>query len=142
MDIEFYDCIYQQNANVAETLMIRELSKRQLHGYKFRRQLCSEPFVIEFVCAELKLIVELYSELDIPTKATEVRLRQLGNQGYQVARFCHSEVLNNLEGVIGALATVIRQSKKALVMSQLACRYLAGGLGKVRQSNTNRAKMA
>ena len=141
MDITNYDSIYHKNAHAAETLMIRELSRRQLHGYKFRRQLCAEPFVIEFVCNELKLIIELYSELDMPSEVTDARLKALGVQGFHVARFCHSEVLTNLEKVIGSITAVVGKAKKAFEMSQLACRFLAGGFGKVRQTRSNRVKM-
>ena len=142
MDLNYYGNIYHQNAASAEILVIRELSKRQLNGYKFRRKVCEEPFVVEFICNELRLIVELYSELDIPSATTQARILKLQNHGYQVARFSHSEVLSNLAGVIESLSAIVRQSKKAVTMSQLACRYLAGGFGKVRQTRLRRAKIA
>lgn len=140
MDLTNYGNIYHQNAASAEILIIRELSKRQLNGHKFRRKICEEPFVVEFVCNELKLIVELYSELDLPNAATEARLLKLQNRGFQIARFSHSEVLGNLPGVIESLSAIVRQSQKAMTMSQLACRYLAGGFGKVKQSALQRSK--
>ena len=96
--------------------------------------------MVEFICNELQLIVELYSELDLPNAATEARLQKLHNHGFQVARFSHSEVLGNFAGVIESLSAVVRQSKKAKTMSQLACRYLAGGFGKIRQTALQRAK--
>lgn len=141
MDITNYDSIYHRNAHAAETLMIRELSKRQLHGYKFKRQLCAEPFVIEFVCNELKLIIELYSELDMPSQVTETRLKALGVQGFFVVRFCHSEVLSNVEKVIHSITVMVEKAKKTLEMGQLACRFLAGGFSKVRQNRAVRVKM-
>lgn len=140
MDLDYYGNIYHQNAASAEILVIRELSKRQLNGHKFRRKICEEPFVVEFICNELQLIVELYSELDLPNAATEARIQKLHNHGFQVARFSHGEVLGNLPRVIESISAVVRQSKKAVTMSQLACRYLAGGFGKVRQTALRHSK--
>ena len=142
MDLNYSGNSYHQNAASAEILIIRELSKRQLNGYKFKRQICDEPLVVEFVCNELKLIVELYSELEIPNASTQARLSKLQNRGYQIARFSHCEILNDINAVVEALGAIVRQAKKAMNMSQLACRYLAGGFGKIRQTASRRAKLA
>ena len=141
MDLTYFGNIYHQNAASAEILVIRELSKRQLNGYKFRRKTCEDPFVVKFICNELKLIVELYCELDIPNADTQARIQELQNHGFQVARFSHSEVLSDLSGVIESISAVVRQSNKAMSMSKLACRYLSGGFGNIRQTALRRAKM-
>jgi very-short-patch-repair endonuclease len=121
----------RQNAAAAETLLLREISKRQLHGYKFRRQTCTHSAAIDFVCAELKLVVELYSESDNEgTEHISVRTQRLEGKGFQLARFRHSEVLTNLGGVIDSLSVAIRQCKKSVEMSKMACRYLSGGMSK------------
>lgn len=125
------ETIWRRNASAAETLLLREISKRQFNGYKFRRQVCSEPFAVEFVCNELKLVIELYSgKYQACGEAINYRTRSLQSKGYQIARFCHNEILTNLMGVIDSLAVVCRQRKKEIAMSQLARRYLSGGLGK------------
>lgn len=130
MDINQNRSLDRQNCAAAETLLLREISKRQLHGYKFSRQVCAQSFAIEFVCTELKLVVELYGELQPePVQSVDARTRRLEGKGYQVARFRYSEVLTNLTGVIDSLSVAIRQCKKSQVMSQLACRYLSGSFG-------------
>ena len=47
------------NSTDAERKLWQVLRKRQIGGYKFRRQLVIEPYIVDFVCLEKKLIVEL-----------------------------------------------------------------------------------
>ena len=42
-----------------EQLLWKYLRNRQLYKYKFRRQFPIEPYVADFACLELKLIIEL-----------------------------------------------------------------------------------
>jgi very-short-patch-repair endonuclease len=136
MDLLQNEAIWRRNAAAAETLLLRELSKHQYHGYKFRRQVCSEPFMAEFACFELKLLIELYSALhEVSGKRINKRSQTLQSKGFVLARFCHSEVLTDLLGVMNSVAVVCRQRKKQMAMSQLARRYLSGGLAKPMLSN-------
>lgn len=131
MDLIENESVWRRNGVAAETLLLQEISKRQLNGYKFRRQVCSEPFVVEFVCNELKLIVELYSGIHVDADGEmNQRSRHLQNKGFLVTRFCHGEVLSDLLGVLDSLSVLCRQRQKEIAMSQLARRYLSGGLGR------------
>ena len=49
----------RKNSTNAERKLWQCLRKRQIGGYKFRRQLVIEPYIVDFVCLEKKLIVEL-----------------------------------------------------------------------------------
>lgn len=130
MDNQYHCVPYRENAATAETLILREISKRQLHGYKFKRQAGIEPLSVEFVCSELKLVIQLYSEHFCDADQDKHNnAERLEFKGYQVARVCHGEVLNNLVGVIESLAGVVRQCKQAMDMSRMACRYLSRGMG-------------
>ena len=121
MDINDDMACHRRNANKAETLMVRELSRRQYRSYKFRRKVGNGPFVVEYVCAELKLVVQLYCD----AMKADV-LPDAGAGGFEVARFRHRDVINDLIGVINALGGVIRHCKQSLAMSRMASRYLSG----------------
>ena len=43
----------------AEIIVWSKLSRRQMHGYKFRRQYSVDQYVIDFYCPELKLAIEV-----------------------------------------------------------------------------------
>ncbi len=79
------------------------LSRKQLDGYRFRRQSPIGRYIVDFVCYERKLVVEL----DGGQHNTEHRLRKdeqrtlwLHSQGFTVVRFWNNEVFENLEGVM------------------------------------------
>lgn len=129
MENQYNPAVYRQNAASAEALLLREISKRQMRGYKFRRQAGCTPMSVEFVCVELKLVILLYSD-HFTDRHNTVEDSQFSGQGehkgYHVARIGHSEVLTDLIGVIESLGAVVRQCKQAIELSRLACRYLSG----------------
>src|SRR3989337_2010319 len=42
----------------AERLLWHHLRARRLSGFRFRRQLVIEPYIVDFACLEVKLVVE------------------------------------------------------------------------------------
>src|SRR5690349_11021332 len=77
----------------AEALLWRHLRDRRLNGYKFRRQEPRGPYIADFVCLEVGLIVEVdggqhTEESDAP------RTQRLERNGYRVLRFWNDQVLN------------------------------------------------
>ncbi|MFN0118094.1 MAG: endonuclease domain-containing protein [Elusimicrobiota bacterium] len=47
------------NPSKAEKLLWYYLRNKQLNNYKFRRQHVIKPYIVDFVCIEKKLIIEL-----------------------------------------------------------------------------------
>ena len=85
----------------AEKQLWQKLRNRQLFNLKFRRQCPIEPYIADFACLEMKLIIELdgsqhNQQIDYDQQRTEF----LQKHGYRVLRYWNNEVLNNLEGVI------------------------------------------
>jgi very-short-patch-repair endonuclease len=95
-------------ATPAERKLWKYLSKRQLGGRKFSRQMPVGPYYADFLCRELGLIIEIdgYShetQQDYDAKRT----RALVKHGYKVIRFTNDDVLNNVEGVVGRIERVL-----------------------------------
>ena len=85
----------------AEKQLWQKLRNRQLLNLKFRRQCPIEPYIADFACLEMKLIIELdgsqhFQQKDYDQQRTDF----LQKSGYRVLRYWNNEVLNNLEGVI------------------------------------------
>ncbi len=84
----------------AERFLWKALRHKQIAGYKFRRQHPFEDFVLDFVCLEKKLVIEIdggqHTERDIPDK---IRTRKLEKAGFCVLRFWNHEVLGQIEAV-------------------------------------------
>ena len=91
----------------AERRLWSRLRNKQLDGFRFRRQQAMGPYIVDFYCSELSLIIEVDGgQHDANEEADAARTRWLEDRGYRVLRFWNNEVLANTEGVLIA----IRQS--------------------------------
>jgi very-short-patch-repair endonuclease len=85
----------------AERALWHRLRDRRLHGWKFRRQHEIDLYIVDFVCADAALVVELdggqHGEQLI---YDETRTRKLQEMGYRVLRFWNNDVLKNLDTVL------------------------------------------
>ncbi|HEV2511112.1 endonuclease domain-containing protein [Bosea sp. (in: a-proteobacteria)] len=80
---------------------------RRFAGLKFKRQMAIGPFIADFCCFELRLIVELDGEphkIDDAQKRDRRRDAFLRSEGYRVLRFSNERVLGNLEFVLREIA--------------------------------------
>ena len=85
----------------AERRLWRHLRDRQLAGYKFRRQRPIGRYVVDFLCMEHRLIVEVDGgQRDWNADADRLRTEALTASGYRVIRFWNNDVLSNTEGVL------------------------------------------
>jgi very-short-patch-repair endonuclease len=76
------------------------LRDRRLDGIKFRRQVPSGPYILDFVCFERRLVVEVDGGQHADSKADKVRDACLQARGFRVVRYWNTDVLKNPEGVL------------------------------------------
>jgi very-short-patch-repair endonuclease len=89
------------------------LRKKQLDGFKFRRQYSIGPFFVDFICLEARLIVELDgSQHDDRRAQDESRSAYLRANGYTVLRFWNSEVMTQIDSVIERIAEALNQTPR------------------------------
>lgn len=97
----------------AERLLWFKLRNRQLEGFKFRRQECIGSYIVDFVCFEKKLIVEIdggqHNE-DNTRNKDQARTNWLKSEGYHVLRFWNNEVIGNLNGVLEKIRETLLNS--------------------------------
>ena len=85
----------------AEAALWRRLRGRQLDGCKFRRQHPFGDYIVDFVCLERMLIVELDGSQHADNAAADaVRTVLLEEAGFQVLRFWNNQVFEEAEGVL------------------------------------------
>jgi very-short-patch-repair endonuclease len=83
-----------------ERALWQVLHHRQLSGLKFRRQHPFGDYVLDFVCLENKLVLELDgSQHQEQIPQDEERTRSLAKAGFTVLRFWNNEVLQQAEAV-------------------------------------------
>ena len=98
----------RNNATDAERRLWRRLSRRQLEGFKFSRQMPVGPFICDFFCRERKLIVELDGGQHANSAGDAIRTAFLEAEGYRVIRFWNNEVLGNMDGVRTAIGEALK----------------------------------
>jgi very-short-patch-repair endonuclease len=91
----------------AERLFWFAVRNRRLDGVKFRRQTTIGPYIVDFLCIEAMLVVELDGGQHSP-EADAARTRFLEQRGYRVLRFWNNEVIENLEGVLLRVCEALR----------------------------------
>src|SRR3954469_18058145 len=91
----------RRNQTDAEQRLWLRLRNRQLAGYKFRRQLPIPPYIVDFVCIESHLIIELDgAQHQSSIAADNKRTAWLEKLGFQVIRFWDNDVLNSTDAVL------------------------------------------
>jgi very-short-patch-repair endonuclease len=87
----------RRDATPAERLLWRLLSP---YRPRFTRQLVVGPFIVDFACRTVKLVIEVDGSQHVQDLAYELRrTAYLSERGWQVIRFWNNEVLANPEGV-------------------------------------------
>jgi len=84
------------------------LRARQMKGYQFRRQRPVLDFIADFMCKELRLVIEVDGIThDNKLEKDNHRDDKLRQAGFYVYRFTDEEVLMNIEGVMMAIERII-----------------------------------
>jgi very-short-patch-repair endonuclease len=93
----------------AERLLWRLLRGRQLTGLKFRRQQPVGRYVVDFVCLEQRLVIEVDGGQHAwRREADDEREAWLARQGYRVLRFWNNEVLRQPDAVLRSIDRAVR----------------------------------
>jgi len=88
-----------------ENLFWSEVRNRKLGGHKFKRQVLIGAYIVDFVCIEKKLIVELDGKLhDGRVEYDRIRDRFLIERGYRVIRIKNDDIAS----AFAAMLTMIK----------------------------------
>jgi adenine-specific DNA-methyltransferase len=90
----------RSNLTDAEQFAWKRLRRGQIGEHKFRRQHPLGPYVVDFVCLERKLVIELDGGQHAEQALEDARrTKWLAERGYRVIRFWNHEVLQDWETV-------------------------------------------
>ncbi len=83
-------------------MLWQRIRNKQL-GAKFRRQHIIDDYIVDFVCLQHQLIIEVDGKYHAGGEQKEfdaVREQKLKSEGYYILRFTNEEVINNLDQTI------------------------------------------
>jgi len=101
----------RQSSGLAEDRIWARLRAGRLDGHKFRRQHPIGPYVVDFACDRLRLVIEVDGDVH---SREDVRLKDARRQevieglGWAVMRFTNDEVLLEVERLSEAVRGHVR----------------------------------
>lgn len=99
----------RKNMTDQERKLWQLLRNRQFHGYRFLRQFIIDDYIVDFVCCEKKLIIEIdggqHNEMQ-NIRYDKKRTEYLESKGYKIIRFWNNEIDNNIDGVYQKLEEI------------------------------------
>lgn len=105
----------RHTATDAESLMWQLLRNKRFMNLKFRRQHVIAPYIVDFYCHELGLVIELDGSQHGTDDAVEYdaeRTQFLEALGFKVVRYWNHDVLGNTEVVLEDLWNVCSELKE------------------------------
>ena len=102
----------RNNSTKAEVFLWSHILRAGLTGYKFRRQRPILNYIADFMCIELKLIIEVdgYTHFDESVKEKDrIKQKTLEQYGFRVIRFTDGDVLRSLGWVNDKIMETIKE---------------------------------
>jgi len=91
----------RKEMTLPERKLWRYLRAKQINNLKFRRQQPIGKYIVDFVCFEKKLVIEIDGGQHFDNKEKDFRRTQwLNERCYKVVRFWNNEVLNHCSAVV------------------------------------------
>lgn len=101
----------RKNLTKAEIKIWRHLKNRAMAGFKFRRQCPIGPYIVDFVCLEKMVVIEIDGGQHADQlKKDARRTAYLKSRGFEVLRFWNNEVLVDTDVVLSTILTVLVNS--------------------------------
>ncbi len=119
---EIYDNIkslsrhMRKNPTSAEDILWQLIRKKQMLGFRFRRQYAIDRFIVDFYCPSAKLVIEVDGEVhDLPERAAydAERRHYLESLGITVLRFSNEQIIGSRNEVLMKLNNWLSQLTSA-----------------------------
>jgi very-short-patch-repair endonuclease len=100
----------RSNMTDAERRLWYFLRAHRFKGTKFKRQAVIGKYIVDFVCFEKYLVIEVDGGQHADNETDRRRTRWLEDQGFRVLRFWNNEVLQNTSGVLDSIMAAIEST--------------------------------
>ena len=91
------------NMTLAEQALWNKIRRKQL-GFKFLRQyIVDDLYIVDFICLEKSLIVELDGGQHCENPDDLKRDEYLKNKGFNIIRFWNNEISENIDGCLDVI---------------------------------------
>jgi very-short-patch-repair endonuclease len=91
----------------AEHRLWQLLRAKRFAGYKFKRQLPVDGYIVDFACPGRRLIIEADGGQHSENTYDEKRDSYLRGQGFRILRFWNNDLFDNEEGVLTSILNAL-----------------------------------
>jgi very-short-patch-repair endonuclease len=101
----------RKNSTDAERFLWQHLRLRQINGDRFRRQRPVGPYIVDFVCLEKRMVIEVDSGQHNEAVFRDFQRDEwLRKQGFVVLRFWNHEVLNEIKSLTEVIWRTLKET--------------------------------
>ena len=100
----------RRDSTNAELRLWNKLRSRSIDGQKFVRQEPIGRYVVDFMCREKRLIIEVDGGQHNDSAEDSIRDQWLRDHNYRVLRFWNNEVMSNMDGVLEMIAAALAEA--------------------------------
>ena len=107
----------------AENVLWNLLKTKQLLGYKFRRQHIMGNYIVDLVCLDKRVVVEidgLIHQLPENLESDELRTKWLNEKGFKVLRVTNEQVVNKTEETLDLISSTLNNQPSLKDTSSLS----------------------
>ena len=101
----------RKNLTPAELKLLLHICKKQLNGFRFRRQHIINPYIVDFYCHRAKLVIEIDGESHYAKEEYDLqRSLFLKNKGLKIIKFSNNEIYYNIEKILSIICHHLQTS--------------------------------
>lgn len=107
----------RNNSTLSEVILWGYLKGKQMYGFDFHRQRPVDNYIVDFICCELYLVIELdgYTHLLEETAQRDLKKeKRLNELGIKIIRFWDEEVYHDIDNVIRSIKNTVLNQKVRL----------------------------
>lgn len=97
----------RRDSTDAEMVFWLQVRDRRLMGLKFKRQCPIDGYIVDFICPERGIVVEIDGGQHNESKKDKIRDEYLASKNLMIIRFWNNDVLSNINGVITKLSETL-----------------------------------
>jgi very-short-patch-repair endonuclease len=100
----------RRNPTDTERKLWHHIHDKQIENFRFRRQRPIGKYIVDFICLEANLVIELDGGQHVEQQQYDAeRTKYLTAQGLHVLRYWNNDVMQNIEGVLEDIRAALMQ---------------------------------
>lgn len=98
------------DAAKAETMLWQTIRNKQFDGFRFKRQVPIENYIVDFVCFAARLIIGVDGSQHAESEYDKARDAELSRAGFRILRFWNDDIIRNLDGACREILLELRNT--------------------------------